>query len=40
MQPVGVQWQKGKQFPFEMVVVDNSLNPSVQLGGTLQPTNA
>ncbi|HXJ66697.1 MAG TPA: ABC transporter substrate-binding protein [Actinomycetota bacterium] len=40
MQPVGVQWQKGKQFPYEMVVVDNSLNPDVQLGGTLQPTNA
>jgi branched-chain amino acid transport system substrate-binding protein len=40
MQPVGVQWQKGKQFPFEMVVVDNSLNPGVKLGGTLQPTNA
>jgi branched-chain amino acid transport system substrate-binding protein len=39
-QPVGVQWQKGKQFPFEMVVVDNSLNSSVKLGGTLQPTNA
>jgi branched-chain amino acid transport system substrate-binding protein len=40
MQPVGVQWQKGKDFPFEMVVVDNNLNPNVQLGGTLQPTNA
>jgi branched-chain amino acid transport system substrate-binding protein len=40
MPPVGVQWQRGKDFPFEMVVVDNSLNPNVEIGGTLQPTNA
>ena len=38
--PVGVQWKKGKQFPYEMVVVDNSLNPSVPIGGPLEPTNA
>jgi branched-chain amino acid transport system substrate-binding protein len=37
--PLGVQWKKGKQFPFEMVVVDNSLNPDVPIGGDLTPTN-
>jgi len=38
-QPLGVQWKKGKQFPFEMVVVDNSLNSDVPVGGDLEPTN-
>ncbi|HEX9065388.1 MAG TPA: ABC transporter substrate-binding protein [Streptosporangiaceae bacterium] len=39
--PVGVQWQKGTgQFPYEMKVVDNSLNTSVQVEANLQPTNA
>jgi branched-chain amino acid transport system substrate-binding protein len=38
--PVGVQWRKGTKFPWEMVVVDNSLNPDVQVSGDLVPTNA
>jgi branched-chain amino acid transport system substrate-binding protein len=41
IKPVGVQWKPGTgKFPFEMVVVDNSLNPAVPIGGTLEPTNA
>ena len=40
MRPVGVQWRKGTTYPWEMVVVDNSLNPDVPVGGDLQPTNA
>ena len=40
MRPLGVQWKKGTKFPWEMVVVDNSLNPDVAVGGDLQPTNA
>ena len=39
VQPVGVQWKAGTQFPWEMVVVDNSLNPAVPVGGDLAPTN-
>jgi branched-chain amino acid transport system substrate-binding protein len=38
--PVGVQWKKGTDWPWEMVVVDNSLNPDVPIGGDLVPTNA
>ncbi|MBO3746238.1 ABC transporter substrate-binding protein [Streptosporangiaceae bacterium NEAU-GS5] len=38
--PVGVQWKKGTNFPYEMVVVDNSLNKAVPIGGDLQATNA
>ena len=38
--PVGVQWRKGTKFPWEMVVVDNSLNKDVPVGGDLVPTNA
>ena len=37
--PVGVQWKPGKDFPWEMVVVDNSLNADVPIGGQLEPTN-
>jgi branched-chain amino acid transport system substrate-binding protein len=37
--PVGVQWKKGTNFPWEMVVVDNSLNSDVQIGGDLVATN-
>ncbi|HEX7473515.1 MAG TPA: ABC transporter substrate-binding protein [Candidatus Limnocylindrales bacterium] len=40
IQPVGVQWRKGTTYPWEMVVVDNSLNKDVPVGGDLQPTNA
>jgi branched-chain amino acid transport system substrate-binding protein len=40
MEPVGVQWKKGTDFPFSMYVVDNSANPSVALTGTLEPTNS
>ena len=38
--PVGVQWRKGTKYPWEMVVVDNSLNKDVPIGGNLEPTNA
>src|ERR1022692_47028 len=39
--PVGVQWKKSTgQFPFEMTVVDNSLNSNVPIGANLEPTNA
>jgi branched-chain amino acid transport system substrate-binding protein len=39
--PVGVQWKKSTgKFPFEMVVVDNSLNKAVPTGADLVPTNA
>jgi len=39
--PVGVQWKKSAgQFPFEMMVVDNSLNPNVKVQANLEPTNA
>jgi branched-chain amino acid transport system substrate-binding protein len=37
--PVGVQWKKGKKFPYEMVVVDNSANKNVPVNGELVPTN-
>jgi branched-chain amino acid transport system substrate-binding protein len=40
LRPVGVQWRKGTTYPWEMVVVDNSLNADVPIGGDLQPTNA
>ena len=40
MRPVGVQWKKGTKHPWEMVVVDNSLNPDVPVGGDLEATNA
>ncbi len=38
--PVGVQWKPGTNFDWEMVVVDNSINPDVPIGGDLVPTNA
>jgi branched-chain amino acid transport system substrate-binding protein len=39
--PVGVQWKKGKdKFPFELQVVDNSLNKGVPITADLEPTNA
>jgi branched-chain amino acid transport system substrate-binding protein len=39
--PVGVQWKKSTgKFPFEMQVVDNSLNSNVPIGAKLEPTNA
>jgi branched-chain amino acid transport system substrate-binding protein len=39
--PVGVQWKKSAgKYPFEMQVVDNSLNTSVPIGAKLEPTNA
>ncbi len=39
MRPLGVQWKKGTNFPWEMVVVDNSLNPDVPVAGDLIATN-
>jgi branched-chain amino acid transport system substrate-binding protein len=39
--PVGAQWKKGTgKFPFEMQIVDNSLNKSVKVTANLEPTNA
>ena len=39
--PVGVQWKKATgKFPFEMQVVDNSLNKNVKIQAQLEPTNA
>lgn len=40
IEPVGVQWKKGTDFPFTMYVVDNSANPNVPINGELEPTNA
>src|SRR5215469_13945491 len=39
--PVGVQWKASTgKYPFEMRVVDNSLNKAVKIEADLQPTNA
>jgi branched-chain amino acid transport system substrate-binding protein len=39
--PVGVQWKAATgKFPFEMQVVDNSLNSNVKVQADLVPTNA
>ncbi len=40
-QPVGVQWKAtgGGKFPFQMKVVDNSLNKAVPIEADLKPTN-
>ena len=40
--PVGVQWKAtpGGSYPFEMKVVDNTLNKAVHLQADLEPTNA
>ena len=38
--PVGVQWKKGTgKHPYELKVVDNSLNKAVKIQDSLQPTN-
>jgi branched-chain amino acid transport system substrate-binding protein len=39
IKPLGVQWKKGTTYPWEMVVVDNSLNKDVPVGGDLVATN-
>ena len=36
--PVGIQWQKGKKYPLEAVVVDNTLQPNAKITGDLLPT--
>ena len=37
---VGVQWKEGSgKYPFEMKVVDNTLNPHVKVSAKLEPTN-
>jgi branched-chain amino acid transport system substrate-binding protein len=38
--PVGGQWRKGTSFPWDVVIVDNTPNKDVPVGGDLQPTNA
>lgn len=41
VKPAGAQWQKGTgKYPFDFVVVDNSANKAVPIGGDLLPTNA
>jgi branched-chain amino acid transport system substrate-binding protein len=41
IKPVGVQWKPGTAaYPFEMQVVDNSLNASVPITAKFEPTNA
>jgi branched-chain amino acid transport system substrate-binding protein len=38
--PVGVQWKKGTgKHPYELKVVDNSLNKAVKIEAKLEPTN-
>ena len=39
VRPVGVQWRRGTTHPWELVVVDNSLNKDVPVSRDLQPTN-
>ena len=36
--PVGIQWQKGKKYPLEAFVVDNTLQPNAKVNGDLLPT--
>jgi branched-chain amino acid transport system substrate-binding protein len=36
--PVGIQWQKGKKYPLEALVVDNTLLPQAKITGDLLPT--
>ena len=36
----GGQWRPGKQFPWDMTIVDNQFNPDIPVNGTLQATNA
>jgi branched-chain amino acid transport system substrate-binding protein len=38
--PVGGQWRKGTKFPWDVVIVDNTGNKAVPVGGDLLPTNA
>jgi branched-chain amino acid transport system substrate-binding protein len=38
--PVGGQWRKGKKFPWDISIVDNTPNKDVPIGGDLEPTNA
>ncbi len=41
VQPVGAQWKTSTgKYPFEINVVDNSINPTVPIGAELVPTNA
>ena len=41
VKPAGSQWQAGTgKYPFDFLVVDNSANKSVPIGGDLKPTNA
>ncbi|MEV4836970.1 ABC transporter substrate-binding protein [Nonomuraea sp. NPDC049486] len=37
--PVGGQWRKGEKFPWDVVIVDNTPNKDVPVGGDLLPTN-
>jgi branched-chain amino acid transport system substrate-binding protein len=38
--PVGGQWRPGEKFPWDIVIVDNTPNTDVPVGGDLEPTNA
>ncbi len=35
---VGAQWRRGKQFPWDVYIVDNSAYKAVPVGGDLEPT--
>ena len=37
---VGGQWRPGKEFPYEVVVVDNSTNGDFPVGGDLEPLHS
>ncbi len=34
---VAGQWRKGKKWPIELVIVDNTLSPNVPVNGTPEP---
>jgi branched-chain amino acid transport system substrate-binding protein len=36
--PVGGQWKPGKDFDWDMFIVDNTPNPAVKVNGDLEPT--
>ncbi|MGD0560255.1 MAG: ABC transporter substrate-binding protein [Streptosporangiaceae bacterium] len=38
--PVGAQWQKGTKYPYDLLVVDNTLNPKVPIQAPLKETYA
>ena len=37
---VGGQWRTGEQFPFDLVIVNNSQNPNIPTAGSVEPLRA